>query len=278
MGRGRRGILEVYSLFFVTSIYLSHSLAHSNAIQTPFPPCKFKFSNISSQTKKMALIIHHLQVSQSERLPWLCEELAIPYALTLHQRAPIFSPQAIKDLNPVGSAPVIEDENLTLAESAACVEYIIHKHGNGRLALPPSHKDYADYLYWFHFSNGTLQPHVLLMLQLSHLDAGAVGVRANERWVTLLRLLNERLKTNTWLAGAEFTAADIMTVFTLTTMRSFYGYDLAGYQGILSYLKRVTDRKGYRTSRAKADPDLELMIEERPPKSFVAKLKEQGKL
>jgi glutathione S-transferase len=95
----------------------------------------------------MPLTIHHLQLSQSERLPWLCEELNIPYTLTLHQRAPVFSRQSIKDLNPLRQAPVIQDGNLTLAEFAACVEYIIHVHGNGKLALPPSHKNYADYLY-----------------------------------------------------------------------------------------------------------------------------------
>ena len=226
----------------------------------------------------MPLTIHHLQVSQSERLPWLCEELAIPYELVIHQRAPVFSPQSIKDLNPLGSAPVIQDGSLTLAESAACVEYIIHLHGGGRLALPPSHKAYADYLYWFHFSNSTFQPHVLLILQLSRVDAGPAGARATERFGNLLRHLDERLKGNTWLAGEEFTAADIMTVFTLTTMRSFHGYDLTGYEGILGYLKRVTEREGFRKARAKADPELELMIEGKPPKSFVAKLKEQGKL
>jgi len=95
----------------------------------------------------MTFTIYHLQVSRSERLPWLCEELQIPYTLILHQRDPFFSPQSIKDLNPIGQAPVIQDRDLTLAESAACVEYIIHIYGNGKLALSPTHKNYADYLY-----------------------------------------------------------------------------------------------------------------------------------
>ena len=65
----------------------------------------------------------------------------------------------------------------------ATVQRIIHKHGGGRLALPPLHKNYADYLYWFHFSNGTLQPHMLMVLSLSemavmHPAAGSFGVYA----------------------------------------------------------------------------------------------------
>jgi glutathione S-transferase len=227
----------------------------------------------------MPLTIHHLQVSQSEHLPWLCEKLNILYTLSLHQRAPVFSPQSVKDLNPLGQAPVIQDGSLTLAESAACVEYIIHVHGNGKLTLPPSHKNYADYLYWFHFANGTLQPQVLMMLQLSRTDmTGSYPASLAERFRKVLAFIDTRLVENVWLAGDEFTAADIMTVFTLTTMRTFYPFDLTGYEGLLAYLQRVGKREEYRMARAKADPELELMIEGKPPRQFIERLRAQGKI
>ncbi|KAN0117035.1 glutathione S-transferase [Hyaloscypha variabilis] len=215
----------------------------------------------------MPLTVHHLQTSQSERLPWLCEELQIPYTLVLHQRAPFFSPQSIKDLNPLGSAPVIQDGSLTLAESAACIEYISH--------------NYTDYLYWFHFSNGTFQPQISTMLQISQLDKQMTspgGVRGKERLAKMLGLLDERLTENTWLAGDEFTAADIMIIFSLTTMRSFYPYSLEGYQGILGYLERLVGREGFQRARAKADPGLELMIGGEPPVSYGERLKAAGKI
>lgn len=220
----------------------------------------------------MALIVHHLQVSQSERIVWLCEELQIPYTLTLHHRAPIFSPQSIKDLNPLGQAPVIQDGNLTLAESAACTEYIINRYGNGKLALPPSHKNYADYLYWFHFSNGTFQPMILSVLQMSRTNAaGSYAAGLGERFNKMLGLIDARLTENAYLAGDEFTAADIMIVFSLTTMRSFYQYDLSKYEAILAYLKVVVGRVGYKESKAKGDPDMELMIDGQPPQPFKPK-------
>lgn len=108
--------------------------------------------------------------------------------------------------------------------------------------------------------------------------SGAAGVRSKERFAKILEFMDSRLKKNTWLAGEEFTAADIMTVFTFTTMRSFYPYDLSGYGGILGYLERVVKREGYRKARAKADPELELMIEGKPPRTFMEKLKAEGKL
>ncbi|KAF2806697.1 glutathione S-transferase [Mytilinidion resinicola] len=227
----------------------------------------------------MPLTVHHLQWSQSERIPWLCEELEIPYTLTLHQRAPMLSPKAIRDLNPLGQAPVIQDGDLTLAESAACCEYIIHKFGNGRLALPPSHKDYADYLYWFHFSNGTLQPMVLLLFSVARVQReGPATTRYREMFERCLSFMDKRLRENEWLAGEEFTAADIMTVFSLTTMRAFHGFDLTKYEGILGYLKRVSEREGYKKARAKADPEMELMIDGKAPRQFEDKLKAEGKL
>ena len=105
------------------------------------------------------LIVHHLGKSQSERIVWLCEELAIPYELKHYTRDPVtmLAPADYKALHPIGAAPVITDGDLVLAESGAVVDYIIAKYGNGRLALKAGHPDFARFLYWFHFANGTLQ-------------------------------------------------------------------------------------------------------------------------
>ena len=90
----------------------------------------------------------------------MCEELGVAYALKRYERDPatILASPELAALHPMGAAPVIEDGPLVLAESGAIVEYIIAKHGAGRLALPPDHPGFADYLYWFHFANGNLQP------------------------------------------------------------------------------------------------------------------------
>ncbi len=106
------------------------------------------------------LTVHHLGVSQSERIVWLCEELEIEYQLKSYDRNPQtrLAPADYKALHPIQTAPVITDGELVLAESGAIVEYIIHRHGRGRLALPPSHPNYADYLFWFHFANGSMTP------------------------------------------------------------------------------------------------------------------------
>ena len=117
------------------------------------------------------LTIHHLGKSQSERIIWLCEELGVAYDLKRYERDPvtILSPPELRRLHPLGTAPVITGDGLVLAESAAVVEYIIAKHGSGRLKPGPADPTFADFLFWFHFANGGLQPAMGRMMVLRRL-------------------------------------------------------------------------------------------------------------
>ena len=106
------------------------------------------------------LTIHHLGKSQSERIVWLCEELGVPYVLKHHVRDAVtmLSPPELRALHPLGAAPVIEDGDLVLAESGAIVEYIVAKHGGGRLVLGPDHPDFAQWLADQGISSISLNP------------------------------------------------------------------------------------------------------------------------
>ena len=211
------------------------------------------------------LKIHHLGHSQSERIVWLCEELELPYELHKHTRDAVtrLSPPALKAMHPLGSAPLIEDGDLLLAESAAIVEYIIVKHGGGRLKPGPEHADYAEFLYWFHFSNGNLQPVIMRLLVASRAGLAAghpVHTSTMERLGRALGHMELRLGKVPYLAGKEFTAADIMSVFSLTTMRMFQAIELVAYPNIRAYLQRIGERAAYRRAMAKGDPDLVPML------------------
>ena len=196
------------------------------------------------------LTVHHLGKSQSERIVWLCEELGIPYELKRYERLAVtmLAPPDYKALHPLGAAPVIIDGDVVLAESAAIIDYIVAKHGNGRLALAADHPDFAAFLYWFHFANGTLQPALgrnMLLGRLRLVEDNPILRAMKGRLDLALGLLEARLDKVAYLAGNEFTTADIMTVFSLTTMRLFLPFDLAPYPGTLAYLQRIAKRDAY---------------------------------
>lgn len=211
------------------------------------------------------LTVHHLGKSQSERIIWLCEELEIPYELRRYERDPvtILAPPELRALHPIGAAPVITDGDLVLAESGAIAEYIIAKYGDGHLALIADDDDFAQYLFWFHFANGNLQPNMgrnMILRRLSLAADNPTLLAMQGRLDRALGLVETRLGEAAYFAGGAFTAADIMMVFSLTTMRLFLPFDLAPYPDILAYLQRIGARPAYRRAMAKGDPDMVPML------------------
>ena len=62
---------------------------------------------------------------------------------------------------------------------------------------------------------------------------------AKTRLDNAFNLVEERTGRAEYYAGNEFTAADIMMVFSLTTMRYFLPYDLAPLPNVRGYLSRI---------------------------------------
>lgn len=211
------------------------------------------------------LTVHHLGKSQSERIVWLCEELGIPYELKRYERdsRTMLAPAEYKALHPLGAAPVITDDGLVLAESGAIMEYIIARHGEGRFAIGLDEPDYGEYLYWFHFVNGTLQPNIgrNMILSRSGLSPDSpIQFAMADRQRRALSAVETRLGEVPYLAGQQFSAADMMIIFTLTTMRYFAPFDLQPYPHILDYLGRLAERPAYRAAMENGDPGMVLLL------------------
>lgn len=205
------------------------------------------------------ITVHHLGVSQSERIVWLFEELEIPYQLKRYDRDPAsgLAPAAYKTLHPMGIAPVITDGAFVIGESGAIIEYVVAKYGNGRLAVSSDKPNFADYLFWFHFANGTMMPS-----QMTGFITSLVGAPGDNVVLEALKaradlafaLVEKRLSEMPYLAGSEFTAADIIMGFPLTTMRAFIPRDLGPLPNVRTYLKRIGERPGYQRAMAAGDP------------------------
>jgi len=211
------------------------------------------------------LTVHHLGKSQSERIVWLCEELEIPYELKRYARdaKTMLAPPDYKALYPIGTAPVITDGDVVLAESGAVVEYIIAKYGDGRLTLRADDPDFAQFLYWFHFANGTLQANMGRLMLLNRLKLASDNpiLAATKARVDLaFDGVDARTRVADYLAGHAFTSADIMIGFSLTTMRYFQPYDLARCPNIVRYLARIGARPAYRRAMEKGDPGMVLLL------------------
>jgi glutathione S-transferase len=205
------------------------------------------------------ITIHHLSTSRSERIVWLAEELGIGYSVRWHQREPNgAAPAALREVHALGKAPVIEDDGLVLAESGAIVEYLVQRHGGGRLAVKPEAPEYAGYVYWMHFAEGSLMTLMLIALVLSRVPEardGPVQKRIATRLQDMLRFVDERLAGHEYFAGDHFTAADIMMSFPFTTMKRYLPYDPSPFTHVAAWLARIEARPAYAKAMGLAGPD-----------------------
>jgi glutathione S-transferase len=188
------------------------------------------------------------------------EELELPYELEWYDRGPdLLAPPEYRDLHPVGTAPVITDGDLVMAESTAIVEYISQRHGGGRLSVAPDDPAYPHYLFWMQFNNNLLGcVMVRAALRASGVDAKSDNViltTSQRREDGIYRAMEERLGESEYLGGPQFSCADIMSMFNLTSLGMIDGREIdESLPNTLAYVTRVSARPAYQKAMAIAGP------------------------
>lgn len=207
------------------------------------------------------LTVHYLVRSRAHRLLWLLEELGLDYDVKVYQRDPK-TQLAMPDLlavHPLGRSPVITDGEVTLAESGAIFEYVLARHGGGRLVPPTSSSDWPTYLYLMHASEGTTQALISMKLSLNMVKARAPdsirdevatlvdGLREERVDPYLTRtfdLWEQMLEETEWLSGDTFSAADIFAAFSVELAGARLGV-FEGRPRLAAFGARVKERPAY---------------------------------
>jgi glutathione S-transferase len=201
------------------------------------------------------LTVYHLNESRSVRILWLLEEIGAPYEIVRFERdATRRAPAALAEVHPLGKAPVIRDGDLVLAESGAIVEYLVERHGGGRLAPRPDTAAWGRYLQWLHFAEGSAMFPLLLdlFLGMGMIPGGKDGLLGGFVTTELSRQLDyveQELGDKDHLLGA-FTAADVMMGFPLE-LAERQGH-LATRPRLLAYVGRLRARPAYARAQAAA--------------------------
>lgn len=194
------------------------------------------------------LKLHHLEQSRSRRILWLLEELGLDYELLFYKRDPEtwLAPPELKDVYPLGKSPVLEDDGRMVAESGAIIDYLVRRHGGGRLAPDPCSDLYDDYAHWLHYAEGSAMLPMMLTLYVRRLgEAGApLQPRIQSESANHLGYIEQSLEGKEFILGEQFSAADIQISFVLDAARRF-GY-LDGRPTLVSYLDRMHARPAHK--------------------------------
>ncbi len=206
------------------------------------------------------ITVHHLNNSRSQRILWLLEELELPYVIKAYSRdkETNLAPPELKAIHPLGKSPVIEDSSVSggriVTESGAITDYIIRRHGNGRLAPAPGTDLHETYLEWLHFAEGSAMTPFLLALYTARLgEAGApLQPRIQEQIGSHIAYFSSQLGSNDWLIGNSLTGADIMMSF-IAEIATAQGLG-AHFPNVAAYAKRLQARPAWQAAAAKTEP------------------------
>ncbi len=202
------------------------------------------------------LTLHHLNHSRSQRILWLLEELELDYALVPHQRDAHtnLAPPELKSVHPLGKAPVLEDQGRVIAESGAIIDYVVRRHGGGRLAPPPDSVEFDAYVEWLHYAEGSAMLPFMLGLYLSRLGDAAAPLqpRLGSEVHNHLTYIANALGEHEYLVGDTFTAADIQVGFVLEAAQSSHA--LGRFSNLVAYLRRLHERPAYQRALLRGGP------------------------
>ena len=217
------------------------------------------------------ITVHHLNNSRSQRVLWLLEELGVDYEVKRYERDPktMRAPASLRAVHPLGKSPVITENGLTVAESGAIVEYLIERHGGGRLIPPAGTPERLRYTYWLHFAEGSAMTPLLLALVFGRLPRQPMPffVRPIARGIcskvlqTLVEpqlgaqqeFMEAELAKSTWFAGEEFTGADIQMSFVVEASAARGGLNESRPR-LMAWLDRIHARPAYQRALDRGGP------------------------
>jgi glutathione S-transferase len=200
------------------------------------------------------LTVHHLNDSRSQRVLWLLEELGTPYEIRPYARNATtrLAPPELATVHPLGKSPVVEDDGLTLIESGAIVDYIIRRHGGGRLQPAAGTRDFEAYNQWLHYAEGSAMLPLMLKLYTGRLgEAGApLKPRIDSELANHLGFVNQSLAGRDFLVGDSLTGADVQMSFVGEAARELR----VQYPAMDAWVRRLQARPAYQRALQRGGP------------------------
>lgn len=207
------------------------------------------------KTAMPELTIYHLEGRRSERLVWLMEELNLPYNLVFERGSLAASMAKIKAINPdMPMAPTVTLGDQVLVESGAIIELLLGRYAPTELSPPIGSNEYASYLMWMHFAEGTLAARLFSDYRTWLKAPPTKRSRLVDSEATV-QFAENYLNKNAWFGGAEFSAADIMMMFPLNVATSLNIVDEAQFPKIALWKEKIIARPAYKRMLEKARPD-----------------------
>jgi glutathione S-transferase len=152
------------------------------------------------------------------------------------------TPEFLRDVNPNGRIPVLQDGDRFLTESNAICYYL----ANGSDLIPDGHYDQADMLRWMFWEQYNHEPNIATLrfwIRNVGMDALTDAQRiqmASKRdgGLAALKLMDDHLDSRKYFVGDRFSLADIC-LFAYTHVADEANFDLEAFPDIVRWMERI---------------------------------------
>ncbi len=208
------------------------------------------------------LTVHHLNDSRSQRILWLLEELKLSYEVKFYQRNPktLLAPESLLKVHPLGKSPVLTDGDITVAESGAIVTYLLDTYGEGQLRPHAGSEEYRRFIYWLHYAEGSAISPLVLNLIFTKIENSpmpffvrpvVIGISKNVKKLFIhpqiklhFDFIEKELSKHSWLAGKEFSAADIQMSFPIESAEG--RGEFKNRPHLVEFIRKIKARPAYK--------------------------------
>jgi glutathione S-transferase len=194
---------------------------------------------------------------------WALEELGVDCQVEYYQRLANFSaPDSLKQIHPLGKAPILVDGEDVIVESAVILDYLQQQYDLQHQFKPQQPAEQRQYSYWMHYAEGSLMPLLVMTLVMNNVSkhvpwvirpiaekisdgvkAGFVRPRVKEH----ILYLEDYLAKHDYFAG-DFSFADIQMAFPLIAIQNrLHGK----YPNIQAFVQRIQQRPAFQRAEQK---------------------------
>jgi glutathione S-transferase len=193
----------------------------------------------------LQITLHGTELSgHTHRVELLLRILGLPYSY-------IAAPPAVRaaagflELNPLRQIPVLQDGDVTLADSNAILVYLAKRYAPGSQWLPEEPVAAARVQRWLSIAAGELKygPAIARMVTLWNLPGDLNA--AKQIATKLLTFMNAHLKGRHFLAADHATIADL-ACYSYVRHAPEGGNSIGEYAAVLSWLRRVEALPGFK--------------------------------
>lgn len=184
--------------------------------------------------------------TRAVRTAWLMFELGLEFEIERFALGdPAMRTPEFLAVSPNGRVPVLLDGDIRVFESPAIAEYLVARHGDGKLAPAASDPAFPDYLQWLHYGEGMIMGPmnnyvVETILLKPERRSEEHAKRALKLMTRMAQTVDVHMADRAYLAG-DFTAADTITGHACLMCRKF-GVDMSAMPNLTAYLDRLMER------------------------------------